>query len=294
MTLLSIAVGRHPHTAPVLDGRVPVEGCALDVRAVEPITKAFAPMVRTRAYQVSEMALGTFLMAKAWGKPLVLLPVTIASRPQQRAFFKRADAPIRTPADLKGKRVGVRSYSQTTGLWLRGAVGEAYGLAPDAMRWVTFEDAHVAEFRDPPFVARAKAGETLDSMLRAGALDAAIFGLEAPSDPAFRPLFDDADAEAAAFERRHGFAPVNHVLACDADVAERHGAALTRAFHAAAALAGGPARGWPQSRATLAAPVALAAEYALRQGLVPRALAADEIWAGSPPDEPLSVLGGRG
>src|SRR5215207_11162798 len=107
-----------------------------------------APMVREQRFDVSEIAIATFLQAKAHGKPLVLLPVVLAARFQQSALLCRADRDIRGPGDLAGRRVGVRAYSQTTGVWLRGILADAYGVPPEEVRWITFEDAHVAEVRD--------------------------------------------------------------------------------------------------------------------------------------------------
>ena len=106
-------------------------------------------MVREQRFDVSEMAIATFLQAKAYGKPLVLLPVVLAARFQQSALLCRADSDIGGPGDLAGRRVGVRAYSQTTGMWLRGILADAHGVRPDEVRWITFEDAHVAEVPRP-------------------------------------------------------------------------------------------------------------------------------------------------
>src|SRR5260370_125308 len=100
------------------------------------------------------MAIGTFLQARAYVKPLVLLPVTLAARFQEGALLCRADSDLRSPAGLTGRRVGVRAYSQTTGIWLRGILAEVHGVRAETVRWVTFEDAHVAEYRDPPLAER--------------------------------------------------------------------------------------------------------------------------------------------
>lgn len=280
---LAIAVGNYPHTAALRDGSVAISSADLDFVQVDPISRAFAPMIRENRYQISEMAIATFLMAKAWGKPLVLLPVTLAARAQQRALLCRADSSIRSPGDLLGKTVAIRSYSQTTALWLRGTLADTYGIAAGDVQWLTFEGAHVAEYEDPPFVRRASEGSKLDAMLHDGSADAAIFGLEIPSDPSFRCVFTDPDGDAALFERNNGSPPVNHMLVCHETVAEDCATDLVSAFAEARARAGVvPAAGWPQGRSALLAPVALAARYALAQGLLPRALSDDEIWSGLP------------
>jgi len=92
---LSVALGRYPHNGALLDGRMAPVLASLDLAEIRPISRAFAPMVRERRFDVSEMAIVTFLMAKAWGKPLVLLPVAVAARFQEAALLCRADGAIR-------------------------------------------------------------------------------------------------------------------------------------------------------------------------------------------------------
>jgi len=239
------------------------------------VTRAFAPMVREGRYDASEMAIATFLMAKAAGRPLVLLPVVFTARPQEGGLVTRPDSPIRGPEDLHGARIGVRAYSQTTGMWLRGVLEEAHGLSPAAMRWLTFEDAHLDSHRDPPWVERAAPGADMAALLRAGALDAAIFGSDLP--PGFRPVFPDPAAAGRAFVARHGFTPVNHLLVAREDVAREQPEAL-RAFMAAL-LEAGCAFAPP---AALDPVLALAGRFCHAQGLTPRALGPGEAWAGTP------------
>src|SRR5262249_23621626 len=141
--LLSTALGKYPHTEPLKDNRISSTLVSLQFAEVAPINRAFAPMVREQRFDVSEMAIAPFLQAKAYGKPLVLLPVVLAARFQQSALLCRTNSDIRGPRDLIGRRVGVRSYSQTTGVWLRGIMADLDGVRADELQWVTFEDAHV-------------------------------------------------------------------------------------------------------------------------------------------------------
>jgi len=115
-------------------------------------------------------------------QPLVLLPATMMGRFQHGTMLRRVAHPL-TPADLPGKRVGVRSYSQTTAVWVRGILQNDYGVDVDRVHWVTFEDGHVPEYREPPGVERAGADKNLLKMLRDGELDAAIYGADLPNDP---------------------------------------------------------------------------------------------------------------
>ncbi|WP_237214870.1 ABC transporter substrate-binding protein [Falsiroseomonas oryziterrae] len=277
---LRAAIGRYAHTAALLDGRIVSPGVTLDFADLPVPSRAFAPMVREQRFDVSEMAIATFLMAKAWGKPLVLLPITLAARFQEAALLCRADGTVQGPGDLAGRRVGVRAYSQTTGMWLRGVLAERHGVAPEAVRWVTFEDAHVAEYRDPPFAERAPKGADMLAMLKAGELDAAIFGNDLPADAALRPVFHDPAAAGEAFRAAHGFVPVNHLVCVTREVAARR-AEEVRALVAlfAQALAGTTL---PFGREALRAPLDLATRWCVEQALMPRSLTPDEIWDGLP------------
>jgi 4,5-dihydroxyphthalate decarboxylase len=275
---LRAALGRYRHTEAILSGALAPAGATLDLADIRPIARAFAPMVREQRFDVSEMAIATFLMAKAWGKPLVLLPVTLAARFQESALLCRKDGKVKRPEDLAGKRVGVRAYSQTTGLWLRGALAERHGVAPEAVRWITFEDAHVAEYRDPPFVARGE-GDLL-ALLKAGELDATIFGNDTPADPAMTTVFPDPAAAGEAFRAAHGFVPVNHLVVVTRALADSRPdlvASLFAMFRDA--LVG---TGLPCGRAALAAPIALAIRYCQEQALLPRPLTLEEVWDGLP------------
>src|SRR4051812_44786543 len=169
--VLETALGNYPNTQALHAGRIPSDLIALDMADVPVIIRAFASMVREQRYALSEMALATFLQAKAYDKPLMLLPIVIAARFQQHAFLRRTDGDIRGPKDLVGRRVGVRAYSQTTGMWLRGILADEHDVRPEDVRWLTFEDAHVAEYRDPPWAERAGRGQDLVTMLRNRELD---------------------------------------------------------------------------------------------------------------------------
>src|SRR5262249_57146833 len=118
--------------------------------------KAFKPMVREHAFDASELALVTYLQAKAYNKGLKLLPAAMLARFQHGAMLYNAERGLLKLSDLPGKRIGARSYSQTTGVWLRGIIENDYGVDLSKAQWVIFEDGHVAEAKDPPEVIRAK------------------------------------------------------------------------------------------------------------------------------------------
>jgi 4,5-dihydroxyphthalate decarboxylase len=246
---------------------------------IKPINRAFAPMVREGRFDVSEMAIATFLQAIAYDCPLVLLPVVMAARFQEQALICRADSDLRGPGDLVGRRVGVRAYSQTTGMWLRGTLQEQFGVEPARMRWVTFEGAHVPDYVDPPWAERAAEGSDLLTMLRCGEIDAAIVGNELPDDPGLRTVFADPVVAGDLFLARYGFVPVNHLVVVRRSLAEERPelvVELMRMFRAAGAS--------PVGRLAVQRAVEVAERFCWGQGLLPRRLGVEAIWAGLPGD----------
>jgi 4,5-dihydroxyphthalate decarboxylase len=281
---LKIALGTSPGTKALRAQGSSFGTFALDFADITPVTKAFAPMVRELRFDICEMALMTFLQAKAHGKQLVLLPVALSARFQEQALLCRADdAGISGPVDLAGKRVGVRAYTQTTGVWLRGILADDYGVAPERMRWTTFEGAHVAEYADPAFVERAAPGKDMLAMLRAGELDAVIVGNDRPDDPGLRTVFADIDAAAERFRTKHGFMPVNHLVVARRSLMDARPdivAAFLDRLRASLVTAGETAL--PFGREALGPAIGLALRYTFKQGLLPRALGLDEAWEGLP------------
>ena len=195
VTTLSAAFDDYPHTLPLKRGEIASPRVAFNFSDIRPANRFFKPMVRELKFDVSEMAIATYVQAKAYGKPLVLVPATVMGRFQHGTILCNAARPL-TPAELGGKRVGVRSYSQTTAVWVRGILENDYGVDLGKVRWVTFEDGHVAEYHEPAGVERAGADKNLLKMLREGELDAAIYGADLPSDPTLKSLIPDAEAAA--------------------------------------------------------------------------------------------------
>ena len=195
VTTLKAAFDDYPNTLPLKRGEVESSRIAFAFSDIKPANRFFKPMVRELKFDVSELAIATFVQAKAYGKPLVLIPATVMGRFQHGAILCNAARPL-APAELAGKRVGVRAYSQTTAVWVRGILENDYGVDLGKVRWVTFEDGHVAEYREPDGVERASGDKNLLKMLRDGELDAAIYGADLPKDPALRSLIPDADSAA--------------------------------------------------------------------------------------------------
>ncbi len=274
--VLRTALGKSPLVRALKDGTVTSDRVRFDFVDVDPITRAFRRMTRALEFDLCEIALTTHAQARAFGKPITALPVVLLRGLHHGALICRRDSPLRGPADLAGKRIGVRAWSQTTGVWVRGILHDEYGIAPDAMTWVTEEDAHVQEFVDPPFVQRIAAGQSLPAMLLAGEIDAAV---ALAVDPAsVRTVIPDADAVAAAWSRRTGVYPINHVVVVqDALLAEHPWLAeeLMRLFAAAKRSADDSV---PYGIAANRPAIDLLMRYAAEQKLIPRAYRVDELF----------------
>ena len=157
-------------------------------------------------------AIVTYLQAKAYNKPLVLLPFVVTGGFHHGSVIYNAEKGEMRPADLPGKSFGVRSYAQTTGVWVRGVLQNEYGADLDKVTFVTIADGHLAEYTDPPNCVRAPKGKKLMEMLFNGEVDtAAMLPSSMPKDPRLRTLIKDPDAAAQAWSKKMGIVPINHM-----------------------------------------------------------------------------------
>jgi 4,5-dihydroxyphthalate decarboxylase len=282
---LDACFGTYPHTTPLKNGTITSDRVTFRLNEVEPINKAFLMMVRQEKFDVSEMAIATYLQAKAYGKPLTLLPATMMGRFQHGTMLYNSERGTVTPQSLPGRRVGVRAFSQTTGVWLRGILWKDYGLDLGAVKWVTFEDAHVPEYRDPPGVERAQPGKDMTKMLLEGELDAAIFGGIIPKDPRLKSVIADPDAAAREWYRKHTTVPVNHMVVVKSALAKSDPGAVReiyRMLHASKQAAGLPKPGAidtiPFGFAAVRPALELMSSYALEMKIIPRRFAVEELF----------------
>jgi 4,5-dihydroxyphthalate decarboxylase len=270
-------LGDYPVTAALKSGAVRSDRVQLEFADIRPPSAGFKRVVRNLEFDVAELAITTFLMARAAGKPYRLLPAVVVGRLQHSFLVHNAERGPLAPADLPGRRVGVRSYSVTTGMWLRGILAEDYGVDCGRITWVTFEEAHVAEFRDPPNVERAPAGKDIVAMLLAGEIDAAIVGDGKPADPRIRPLIPDAEGAARAWRARKGAIQVNHMVAVKDSVSDADAAEVGRMLEASFRAAGSPDMnpfGIEANRRNLE----VAIDYVHRQRLIPERYRVEELF----------------
>ncbi len=270
------ALETYPYTKGIIDGTLATPRLRVDAIETKPITKAFAPMANQQTFDLAEMAIVTFLQAFAFGKPVLLLPAMLLARFHHGSIVRAANGPIRSPADLAGKRIGVRAYTQTTGVWVRGILHAEYGLDLDAITNVTIEGGHVPEYVEPTNVVRVPAEPSLKELLLAGEIDAWISGPS--SDPDVAPLIADAPAvERAWFERVHAY-PINHMLVMKRALLDEHPWIAEELFGLLAQARAGVADAPPTGIEALRGSLALIIDYAFAQHLIPRRFSVDELF----------------
>lgn len=277
---LRTLLATYPHTAPLKTGEITSPRVTFDFKDVTPVWNGFKAMVRRQEFDVSEMAVVTYLIAKSFGKPMVLLPAVMTGRIQHAwAIYNGERGPL-TPADLAGKKVGIRSFTTTTGAWLRGMFANDYGLDLASVRWITFEDPHVAEFHDT--TERAPTGKTIIQMLLDGELDAALG--DRCDDPRVKSLFGDPVAAAQAWYRKHHIVPLNHMVVMSADLAQARPDIVAEVY---AMLREGKRRAPPPADGPDTTPFGVEAcrpaleriiDYAVQQRLIPRRFEVDELF----------------
>jgi 4,5-dihydroxyphthalate decarboxylase len=281
MAPVTVVLGEYPHTRALREATAGPSGPeTLDCRYVwiTPIFAAFARMVRRLEFDICELALATYLQAREAGIPLTLLPVVMSGDIHHHSLSRWATSAPVSPPELAGKRVGVRSYSQTSGMWVRGVLREEFGVEAADVTWVTTEPCHVEQYREPGNVERA--GGTVADLLRDGQVAAAILAPvagDAPK-PVLVPVIPDAAAAGRAWIDRHRTIPVNHMVVVRTEALRQHPEAVSWFYQALRRAITGTSSerpGTPRGRAvavgwsdSLARCLELAGTYAVEQGLL--------------------------
>jgi 4,5-dihydroxyphthalate decarboxylase len=244
----------------------------------------FKPMVRDGEFDAGELALVTYLQAKAYGKPLVLLPATMVGRFQHHCIAYNAEHGELPPKGIEGRKVGVRAYSQTTGVWVRGILQHEYGVDLKKVTWCAHDDPHVSEAHDPAFVEHFDLeGRKLYQLMLDDTFSAAILGNELPNDPRARHLIPNPHEAAKRWYAKHGVVPVNHMFVVSAELSRRRPDAVREIYRML--LASKTAARIEQEIDTLPFGIEavrrsleLAVSYAHEQALIPRRLSVDELF----------------
>jgi ABC-type nitrate/sulfonate/bicarbonate transport system substrate-binding protein len=220
-TTLTTVTRTQGNNAALKDGSVVPRGYVLDFEEVPVLVQAFRRMVRGLEFDVSEMAVTTYLCANAHGVRFTALPVFLVRGFHHGAIAVTRSGDVRRPEDLEGRRVGVnRGYTVTTGVWARAILQEEHGIDLDRVTWVLSGDEHVAEYQPPANVVPLEPGRSLEELLLSGEL-AAVVGAEI-DHPDVGPLIPDPEAAARTALRERGFYPINHLVVVKDDVLEAH------------------------------------------------------------------------
>jgi 4,5-dihydroxyphthalate decarboxylase len=279
---LKANVADYPVTLAMKDGRVASEVVKLDYCGPKAAHDGFKAMLRADAFDAGELALVTYLQAKAYGKPWVLLPAPISGRFQHHCIGYNIDYGVLEPRDIEGRKVGVRTYAQTTGLWVRGILQHEYGVDLDQVTWVTVDESHLSEYRDPPNCLRVQPGKRIDQMMLDGELAAAILGVDMPKDPRVRTLIPEPQLAARKWYERAGVIPINHMFAIRQEISRRRPDVVRELFRmivesrgfAPAAAAALPPLGLEANRKGLE----MAIDWSFEQKIIPRRLQVDELF----------------
>jgi 4,5-dihydroxyphthalate decarboxylase len=235
---LKIAIGTYGHTRALKWGDVRIEGIDPAFVEVVPIIGAFRRMVRDVEFDICEMAPTTYMIARALGAPYIALPIFLMRRFHHGGFVVRPDAGIRVPKDLEGKSVGVRAYSVTTGVWTRGIFVNEYGLDSAKVTWVVDDEEHVTTLKLPPNVVHAPEGKSLQSMMKAGEIQAGFSGpagvgragppisgwdkAGAAAADTYPELIADVEKVEADWFRRSGIYPIHGLIVVKDEHIKRH------------------------------------------------------------------------
>src|SRR5262245_37965306 len=212
MIVLKTAIATYPHTKALKDGNVTMPGARLEHIEITPIRKALRRMCRGLEFDLCEMAVSSYLTAKAYGKAFTALPVFVMRQSAHTPLVYNTKSGVRSAKDLEGKKVGVRGYTVTTGVWVRGILSTEYGVDLDKVTWVAVDEEHVEEYRKAaPSNVVYKLGGNLAEMVSQGELAAAVVDGRVDS-PDVKPLIPNAADAESAWYRETGIYPVNHMV----------------------------------------------------------------------------------
>jgi ABC-type nitrate/sulfonate/bicarbonate transport system substrate-binding protein len=235
---LKTALVTRGHTQALKDRTVTPRTFDFEFEEVPAIIQAFRRMVRGLEFDISEMAITTYICARGHGKEFTALPIFPMRAFHHGAILYNVNSGIRGPKDLEGKRVGVnRGYTVTTGLWARSILQHQYSVDLNKVTWVLSGDEHVEEYRPPSNVVPIEPGKKLDDMLVSGEIPAAIgVQVESPDVKTLIPNARDAGFDAL---RRRGLYPINHTVVVKNELLRAHrdlGADIFDAFSEARRL----------------------------------------------------------
>ena len=280
---LKVNLQKTPSTEAMIDGRITSDLVTLDFCGPKLAFDGFKPLIRDNAFDCGELAIVTYLQAKIYNKPWVMLPFPVNGGAQHWGIACNKDLGVMSPKDIEGKKVGVRTYSQTMGLWLRGILAHDYGVDLAKVTWLTADTSHLAEYQDPSNCRLLPKGSNLGQMMLDGEIVAAILGKELPNDPRVTTLIPNAVEAGEAWIRREGLVPINHLFVVRQELSKEHPDVVreiyrmlveSRKMAPESATATLPPYGLGAIRKTLE----LAIDWAYDQKVISRRLTIDELF----------------
>lgn len=282
---LNVMLGDYPNTVALTQGKIKSDRLQLNFAEARVPHDHFKQVVKG-GFDFAELAIMTYLQAVGYGRPLVALPVVVHGRFQHAQIAYNADRGTLTPADLHGKRVGVRTYPQTTPTWVRGILQNDYGVDLSKIQFITFDDGHVPEYRDPANCQRSTSGKKLLQMLLDGDIDAAVLSGDDLKHPKVKPLIADPAAAGKAWHAKYGALMVNHIMVVKSDLSKSDPDAVREIYRLVkesrqASTEAPPKDGIDKRPIGYSANqrnFEVAAQYAWRQRIIPRELRLDDLF----------------
>ncbi|TCR70437.1 ABC transporter substrate-binding protein [Bosea sp. BK604] len=233
MLPITIATGSYDRVQAIIDGTVPVQGCAVSYFPLD-IEEVTYRTFEHAEFDVAEVSFSNYMVARSRGAlNYIAIPVFTSRMFRHSAIYIRDDAGIREPQDLRGRRVGVPTYAMTAALWMRGILASDFDVQPSQIEWRTGgleQSGRAARFpldAGPDVrIVPIEPGQTLSAMLRDGEIDALITA-RAPScftqrAPGISRLFPDYRRVEQDYYRRTGLFPIMHGIAVRETLAQAH------------------------------------------------------------------------
>jgi 4,5-dihydroxyphthalate decarboxylase len=207
---LKLGIVARSQYAALKDGTVKPRGFTLEPVEVAPMPRLFDRMIKDREFDVSEMAIVTYLQGREYGLPFTAIPIFPLRAFPHATVLINTKAGVESPKDLEGKKVGVRAYAGTAGVWARGLLQSEYGVDPGKVTWVLNDVEHIDESKNPPNTVFQK-GANLGEMLVAGEIAAGI-GLQGVDSPDVKPLIANPRQAQADWFKKTGVFPINNTV----------------------------------------------------------------------------------
>jgi len=232
---LKLAIADHPHTAAIRDGSIEIEGVDAEFVTVKPQIGAFRRMVRDLEFDVCELAPTTYIIARAYGRPFKALPIFVVRRFHHGGMLVKPDSGIRHPKDLEGKKVGVRAYSVTTGVWIRQVFIDEYGMDNDKVTWIVDDEEHVTQLQLPANVQHTPEDVSLADMMDSDQIQAGVEaaagigrtgaptgGWQEVDTSMYVDLIPNAAEAEAEYYARTGVYPMHGTIVVKDEILEQH------------------------------------------------------------------------